>query len=341
MSVTQKDIATKLNVSINTVSRALRGMSDISEETRRLVAQTAKKLGYRKNHAASSLRTNQSRILGVVVSDFSNPVISDVIRGAEAVAKRDGFTLMIGSTNETEEDESAVVESMLAQGVDGLLLIPSMLNEALLQKIEDEQVAYVLVIRKYTNYECNVVRSDDMAGAVVLARHLCELGHRRFLYVSGPEYLTTSSERYAGFLAGMQEYGLTQDQIETIVSGGNREDAYRAMQEWLAQTKETEEQPTAIFAYSDYVACGVYKALREHQIRIPEDMSVVGFDNNSFSDILVPMLTTMDIRFYDIGRRAMERLLELLRQESIEPKDYVSLPELVRRESTAAPRKKA
>ena len=337
MAVTQKDIADKLNLSINTVSRALRGLPDISRETRASVLQVAKELGYRKNLAASRLRTNRSHVLGVAITDYGNPVMSELIRGAESVAKRAGFTLMLGSTNENKEDEKALIESMLAQGVDGILLLPSMLNEGLLDTIEKEGVPYVLAVRKYEGRVCNMVRSDDLGASAEVAQYLYGLGHREFLYVSGLEYLSSSRERYEGFCRGLAQNGLSPAHVRTIACDGSRADAYRVMRQWMEEQGGT-LPVTAIFAFSDYVACGIYAALREKGIRVPEDVSIVGYDNNEFSHILVPALTTVDNHFYDIGRRAMGRLLAvLLRPEGKELKEYVNQPELVLRDSTAAP----
>ncbi len=340
MAVTQKDIADKLNLSINTVSRALRGLPDISRETRASVLQKAKELGYRKNLAASRLRTNRSHVLGVAITDYGNPVMSELIRGAESVAKRAGFTLMLGSTNENKEDEKALIESMLAQGVDGILLLPSMLNEGLLDTIEQEGVPYVLAVRKYEGRVCNMVRSDDLGASAEVAQYLCGLGHREFLYVSGLEYISSSRERYEGFCRGLAQNGLSSEHVRTIACDGSRADAYRVMRQWMEEQGGT-LPATAIFAFSDYVACGIYAALREKGIRVPEDVSIVGYDNNEFSHILVPALTTVDNHFYDIGRRAMGRLLAvLLRPDGKEPKEYVNQPELVLRDSTAAPGEK-
>lgn len=339
MGVTQKDIAARLNVSINTVSRSLRDMPDISVETKQRVVQAAEEMGYHKNLAAYRLRTNHSRILGVVVTDFGNPAISSVIRGAEYAARNAGYTLMLGSTNENAKDESTAVWSMLEQGVDGLLLIPSMLNEPLLEQIEQHGTPYVLALRTYASRTYNSVVCDDFTGASLLARHLCELGHKKFLYVAGLEHLPATKDRYAGLVSELKKFGLSEADVEVIQSNGNRFNAYTVMNEWLDRQPDGKPPVTAIVAFSDYVACGVYVALMEHNIRIPDDVSVVGFDNNEFSDVLLPSLTTIHGSYFEIGRRAMAHLLVTLRKQGdTEPLAYVHAPSLVTRSSSAPPR---
>mgnify|MGYP004494207141 FL=1 len=351
MPVTQKDIAQRLELSINTVSRALRNMPDVNESTRKQVQAMAEEMGYYKNLAASSLRTRQSNILGVVVTDFRNPSMGDIIHGAELVAKRSGYTLMLGSTNETAEDESRLVENMLSQNVDGLLLIPSMLNEPLLHRIECEQVPYVLAARRYPGHLCNAVCGDDFAGGAAAAQHLLDLGHRSFLYVSGLEHISSARDRRDGFLWQLRQHGLNEHALQTIVCGngptdklisqtivcdGGRESAQRVTEQWL-RSSSGHPSATAIFVFSDYAACGVYAALKAAGLRIPEDVSVVGYDNNEYSSLLTPPLTTVDSHFYQLGQLAMERLIAILRSPGEPPCAQIDMPELVLRESTASP----
>lgn len=332
-----KDIAEQLNLSINTVSKALRDLPGVNAETKRLVLETASKLRYRKNRAASSLRTNQSNILGVVITDFRNPAISSFVHGAETVALQSGYTLMLGSSGETAELEATQVKNMLSQGVDGLLLIPSLLNKSLLSLIEQEQMPYVLAIRNYDDLVCNYVRSDDLVGAATAAEHFYQLGHRKFLYISGLEHISSTRDRYTGFFNTLASHGLSASDIQTIVCSGSREDAQRVTEQWLRRQNGT-LSATAIFAFSDYVACGAYAALHAYGIRIPEDISIIGYDNNEYSSLMMPALSSVDNHFSEIGRCAMARLVALLKDPEAEPEEYTDIPELVLRSSTAPPK---
>ena len=229
--------------------------------------------------------------------------MGDIIHGAELVAKRSGYTLMLGSTNETAEDESRLVENMLSQNVDGLLLIPSMLNEPLLRRIECEQVPYVLAARRYPGHLCNAVCGDDFAGGAAAAQHLLDLGHRSFLYVSGLEHISSARDRRDGFLWQLRQHGLNEHALQTIVCGngptdklisqtivcdGGRESAQRVTDQWL---RSSSGHPSA----------------------------------------------TADSHFYQLGQLAMERLIAILRSPGEPPCAQIDMPELVLRESTASP----
>lgn len=341
MSATLKDIANTLNLSINTISRALRDMPDISRETRKLVKDTAERLGYRKNLAASRLRTNQSHILGVVVTDISNPSFSGIVKGAEEQSKAAGYTIMLGNTNENEADEAAVVAGMLEHGVDGILLVPSMHNHNILSQIEDANVPYVLAIRKFPDVQTEIVRNDDIHGASALADYLYTLGHRRFLYVSGFWHISSNQERYHGFLSYLKDKGLPDDAVQIIKCDGTRIGTYNAMQEWISKYEKKELPVTAIFAFNDYMVGSIYLVLKEHNIRIPEDISIVGYDNNEFSGLLEPSLTTVDNHFFDIGKQAAARLINIIhdpdKEQTKNPKETIIMPDLVIRNSAAPP----
>ncbi|NLK69063.1 MAG: LacI family transcriptional regulator [Clostridiaceae bacterium] len=344
MRVTLKDIADKLNLSVNTVSRGLRDMPDVAEETKELIRQTAKHLGYRKNLAASRLRTNRSYIIGVVVTDYSNPAMSKIINGVESVGKRAGYTIMTGASNENAIDEENCVNRMLEQGVDGLIIIPTLLNVSLLEKIDDTNVPYVLAVRKYDGYSCNTIYCDDVYGADLVAEKLYQCGHRSFLYVSGLKHISSDKERLIGFTNRLKSHGIPNSSMHVLQSNGSRIDAYNVTNNWLMKHSKKMELPvSAIFAFSDYAACGVYMALKEHGYRIPQDVSIVGYDNNEFSTILDPALSTVDNHFYEIGQSAAKRVLVMLEQPKEiwqqNPEQITTTPNLVWRNSVSTPNK--
>lgn len=343
LAVTLKDIANELNLSINTVSRALRDMSDISIDTRNLVKETAKRAGYRKNLAASRLRTKKSHILGVVVTDVSNPAFSGIVKGAEAQGKLAGYTMMLGNTNENALDESAVVTGMLEHGVDGILLVPSMQSNEILTLIHNERVPFVLAIRKFPDIRAESVRNDDIAGASALAEYLYMLGHRRFLYVSGLWHISSTQERYEGFLSYLESKGLSTDALQLIKCDGTRAGTHHAIRDWLGLYDGKELPVTAIFAFNDYMVGSIYLALKEKNIRIPQDISVVGYDNNEYSAVLEPSLTTVDNHFFEIGRKSVARLIDIIGNTDCaaaeKPQEIIIMPELVIRNSAVPPRR--
>ncbi len=342
MKTTLKDIARELNLSVNTVSRGLRDMSDVGKETKILIKETAEKLGYRKNLVASNLRTSRSYIMGVVVTDYSNPAMSAIINGVESMGKTKGYTIMTGSSYENAVDEDNVIGSMIDHGVDGIILIPSLTNNRIIEKLKNANIPFVLAVRSFETPPCNYnyIICDDVYGAEIVAERLYSCGHRKFMYLSGLSYISSAKQRYSGFANRLQALGIPLENIQRLQCDGSRIDAYRTTSRWLADFKDKREiTATAIFAFSDYVACGVYMALKEHGYQIPQDISVVGYDNNEFSSIIEPSLCTVDNHFYDIGRRAAQRLSELINNETENTESkiqhIITTPELVWRDSVS------
>ena len=334
MSVTLKDIAEELNVSINTVSRALRDMPDIGCETTSLVKETAIRLGYRKNLAASSLKTAKSMMLGIIVPNICNPVYSYIYKGIEKICNETGYTLMLGNSNSESEQECRVLENMLDHGVDGIFLVPSMKDNQVLERLQEASIPYILLQRRFPGIDANMVRSSDYEGGYLAAQHLYQSGHRSFVYISAPMYISSAKERYEGFLAYLKKQGLTQDAIKIFESDSTRNGGYQAAKAWLGCKNGS--SATAIFCFSDYMAYGVYAAITEAGLKVPEDISVIGYDNNEYSEIIYPPLTTVDMLPFEIGLRSAEKMLALLgnKEEADESSETILSPKLILREST-------
>lgn len=340
MRITLKDVASELNLSINTVSRGLRDMPDISPATRKLVKETARRLGYQRNLAASQLRTNRSYILGIAVPDYGNPTMGKIIDCAEFVARMHGYTLMTGTTRETPEIEERTVGRLLEQGVDGLILVPTLLNISLLKKIESTGTPYVLAYRRYPEYHCNYICCNEFLGGQLVAQALYDHGHRDFLYIASTRAQQISIERFNGFSSKLQELGVSPERIHVIVSNGSRRDAEHAVSLWAEQCAPGKHFPaTAVFAFSDYTAFGVASALRAKGIRIPEDISVIGYDNNEFSTVVGPAMCTVDNHIVDIGKNSAQMLIDILNRPNdallSQPQEIIYQPELVWRNSVA------
>lgn len=339
MSITLKNIAEELNLSVNTVSRALRDMPDIGQETTHLVKETAARLGYRKNLAASYLKTTKSMMLGIVVPDICNPVYSYMYKGIEKICNETSYTLMLGNSNGNPEEESAVLSNMLDHGVDGIFLVPGMKDTQSHTQLENANVPYVILQRKFPGLSANFVQSNDCEGGYLAARHLYQLGHRSFLYISAPMYISSARDRYNGFMAYLKENDLTESAVQILECDSTRTGGYKAAKKWL------EQQPgphclsaTAIFCFSDYVAYGVYSAIAKCNLRVPEDISVIGYDNNEYSDMTFPALTTVDILPYTVGRQSAEIMFDLINHKNKNnPGGHIEAvisPKLILRNST-------
>ena len=338
VSATLKDIAEELNISVTAVSRALRNMPDIGPETTNLVKETAARLGYRKNLAARYLKTNKSMMLGIVVTDICNPVFSAIYKGIERPCIEGNYTLMLGNSNENAEEESSIINNMLDHGVDGIFLVPSMKDSHTLSQIKNANIPYVILQRKFPNISTNCVQSNDYEGGYLAAQHLYQLGHRHFLYVSAPMYISSAKERYNGFMVFLNEMGLKKDVIQILECDGTRSGSYKVVKKWLEKHSDLSHlNASAIFCFSDYMAYGVYSAIAKYNLRIPEDISVIGYDNNEYSDMTLPALTTIDIHPYKIGTRAAKMMFDLINTKNSN-EDHVEVvisPKLILRNSTA------
>ena len=336
--VTIKDIAEELNISANAVSRALRNMPDIGPETTRLVHETAQRLGYRKNIAASYLKTARSMTLGIIVPDVCNPVYSYMYKGIEKICAKQGYTLTLSSSSENTEKESARIDAMIAHGVDGIFIVPSIQNTAFYDQLDRARIPYVILQRRPDEPQANFVQSDDVEGGRLAAKHLYDQGHRSFLIITVNKNISSAIDRKTGFISYLREQGLPDGAITILECDETRASGYEITREWLEQQADSERLPvTAAFCFSDYVACGVYSAISEYGVRIPEDISVMGYDNNEYSDIIAPALTTIDLLPYDIGKHAARLMLDILQNDQQaahdNPTKVVISPKLVERSS--------
>ena len=341
MPATLKDIAQELNLSINTVSHALRDLPDISPETTALVKETAARLGYRKNIAASYLRTGKTLTLGVIVTDIQNPVFSAIFKGIEKVCAGANYMLLLGNSNEDANAESLILDNMLNHGVDGIFLVPSMKNTDIFSQLEKARVPHILLQRKHKDYPAHHVQISDYEGGCLAAKHLYQLGHRSFLYVSAPMYISSARDRYEGFIDYLKKKNLSPESVQVLECENTRAGSHKAVKKWVEQQAQScSPMPTAIFCFSDYMAFGVYSALEKCGIRIPEDVSVVGCDNNEFSDMIIPPLTTVDLQPYKLGKEAAKRMLQILNTDENEPRSVVFSPKLIPRDSARSPETK-
>lgn len=334
MSVTLKDIAEELNLSVNAVSRALRNMSDISPETTKLVQETAQRLGYRKNLAASYLRSAKSMMLGIIIPDICNPVFSYMYKSIEKKCMENNYTLMLGNSNENFKQETSMIENMVAHGVDGIFIVPSKESQPQYPVLEQANIPYVLLQRKNALNKKNFVQSDDYEGGYLAAEHLYSLGHRDFLLVFTNMRISSANERYNGFIAYLKENGLSQNNVQLLECDSTRAGGCECTKNWLKNQDVKNLSATAIFCFSDYIAYGVYSALFEYGLNVPQDVSVMGYDNNEYSAIIHPRLTTVDILPYDIGNHSAKMMLGLLTDKKTETDGVVISPKLIVRSST-------
>jgi len=332
--VTIKDIARELGLSVNTVSRALNNKPDVSRQTRARVLETARRLHYVPNTIARSLVTRRSNTLGLVVTDVVNPFYSRVIRGVEETARQHGYTIILLNTNERDEDEKAAIRVLRSKRVDGMIISPVQVSRDHIAALQEDGYPFVLINRYFPDLDTDYVINDNRLGAYLATSHLIRLGHRRITHITGPEHVSSVRERLRGYRQALEEGGVAADQQHVIHTSLSLEGGYRATQQLLDGCS----LPTALFTYSDLLAVGALKAIREAGLRVPEDVALVGYDDIEFAAFLEVPLTTISQRSYEIGSCGVELLLDILANpgEQRQRRHTVLQPRLVVRKSCGA-----
>lgn len=338
MNATIKTIAKLAGVSHSTVSRALTGSPLVAEQTAERIRQTADQLGYLPSAAARSLKTNRTNVLGVILSGIADPFFSEVLFGIEACAQERGYSLFIGSSNHDPEKEQKIIQTMLEQRIDGVIICSTPVSVERGRQFPSDGFPIVVVNNQAAdNYNYSIYH-DDVDGSRKVAHHLIELGHRRIAYLGNAQSGKTTLDRLSGFQQEMQAHGLSipPEYIHHVESGT----AEMGMQ-GASYFLNLPEQPSAIMCFNDMLAIGVLKGCRQAGLRIPQDISVTGFDNITFSEFTSPTLTTLDQPKREIGREAAQLLLDLLAAQTGQAEHIqqvrVLQGRLLVRESTTVP----
>jgi DNA-binding LacI/PurR family transcriptional regulator len=332
--ITIKDIASRLGISVSTVSRALRNHPDISDETKRRVIAMADELDYHPNAIAQSLKRNRTNLIGVIVPQVKHDFFATVMSGIADVAYNAGYSVMIFQSNENYEREVLNVRAVMAQRAAGFLVSISKTTqnyEHFLQLIEKD-IPIVFFDRGCDAIPVSQVVVDDFDGAYKLVTHLLESGYQRIAHLAGPKFLSIADQRYKGYCKALQDAGLEVDESLVVHGGLNEEDGLTGFDMLRRQT----ELPGAIFAVTDPVAYGVFQRLKENRIRIPEDVALAGFSDSRIASLLDPPLTTVHQPTYEIGQEAMNVLHRLIQEKHriYTLKKYILKTELIIRAST-------
>jgi len=329
--VTIRDVAEAAGFSVNTVSRALNDKPDVSKATKHAILETAKKLGYRPNKLARGLRSNKTQTIGVIVADIANPFFGAVVKGVEEAAREHGLSIILGNTDEDYEKEKEAVQTMLSERVDGLLLTPCQKERKTIEDLERSGLPFVLLGRCFDELATDYVVPDELQGGFLATEHLLEMGHTRIAMIDAPLYISSARRRLEGYKRALIQHGIAVDESLVTTQALTVEEGYRVAKAVLRQTPP----PTAIFAYSDFVAFGVMKAVREAGLRIPEDIAIVGFDDVEFSSCLEVPLTTIKSPKEKMGEEATKVLLEKIKNGKQSHRKEIKLEvKLVVRQST-------
>jgi LacI family transcriptional regulator len=303
--VTILDVAGRAGVSPATASRVLTGSAHaVSPEARRRVAAAARDLGYLPNMLARSLLKRETSAVGVLVPDVSNPYYAVILRGIEDAASQAGRAVIVCNTDRSPEKQASYLRTLLERRVDGLIVAGGTIRERDLAHAGN--VPPVVVVGRH-EVSCPSVRIDNVRAAMDATSHLIGLGHRRIACLAGPLASLTAADRLAGYRRALRRAGLSS-RPEDVVRDEFSLDGGRRGAERLCGLRP---RPTAIVASSDQMAIGALRLLRERGVRVPDDLSIVGFDDSPLASYTVPALTSVAIPMYEIGRRVMGLLLRL------------------------------
>lgn len=334
MRTTIKDIASYTGFSVTTISLVLNNKAKkIPKSTKDTILEAAEKLNYHPNQLAVGLVKKRTETIGLVISDVSNVFFSNLAKGVEDACRKKGWNVILCNTNDNHERDMSYIQVLADKGVDGILFcmsLDSTKEKAMesIQLLEKLKLPFVMVDRFLESADCCSVFVDHRQGGYIAAKHLIELGHTRIGCITGPLQLEDSMERLKGYERAMEEAGITLDQ-ELIFKGNyNRESGVEAV-DYLMDKKVT-----ALFAFNDMSAYGAYNRLHRKGLSVPDDISLIGYDDIFFSELLDVPLTTIHQPVYDMGVEAVRQLIGEVENESNTRKSITFQPALVVREST-------
>jgi LacI family transcriptional regulator len=328
---TIKDVAARAGISYTTVSHVVNGTRPVSDQVRRKVEAAIAELGYVPSGVARSLRARATGTLGLLVPNASNPYFAELARGIEDHAERNGYSVILCNSDDDIDKQLRYLRVLLERRIDGLIVATVASDAAFAQALANLQVPLVLVDRSLEGVNADQLRVDHEQGAYLATRHLLELGHRRIVCIGGPASTQVAQLRAAGYQRALDEAGVA---AQAVVDCPFTSPAGHAAAQMLLAA---EPRPTAIFAGNDMIALGVLRAAAERGLQVPQQLSVVGFDDIEVSRYLHPALTTVGQCIGALGEQVAARLLERIRTPDLAVTQRLIEPILLLRESSAAP----
>ncbi len=334
MRTTIKDIANYTGFSVTTISLVLNGKADkIPKSTKDVIFDAVEKLNYRPNQIG--LVKKRTKTIGLVISDVSNVFFSNLAKGVEDECRRNGWNLILCNTNDLHKRDLEYIQVLADKGVDGILFCMSLDSDKkralesvdLMKKLK---MPFVMIDRFLEEVDCCSVIVNHRSGGYAATKHLLELGHQNIACVAGPLALEDSQHRLKGYKEALEEYGIAYDPDLIYEGNYDRESGKEAVEYILGLSKKV----TAIFSFNDMSAYGVYNRLKKHNYYIPRDMSLVGYDDIFFSEILDVPLTSVSQPVYDMGVEAVQQIISEIGSGVNSRKCITFQPKLTVREST-------
>lgn len=330
--VTIKDIAKELNISVSTVSRALRDTYDIKKETREKVLEVANALNYKPNFNAIGLVKRSSHNIAVILPSINNYYFSTVITGIQEIAYQHNYNIILYVTGDSAERELTVFSNLSMANLDGLLVSVSSASGEYghFQEVIDNDIPVVFFDRVADQIKTSRIMQDDYNGAFAAVEHLLDSGYRKIAHIAGPEHLTFTQKRLSGYLDALEKYGIERKDRWIVHSGFSQEDGQKDALRLLDEA----ESPDAILAVNDRKAIGAMITLKERKIKIGKQIGVMGFTNDPVSAVVTPSLTTMAEPAFDVGKKSCELLLKHIHKKNFIAEEVILPCCLLIRDST-------
>ncbi|MBS1754139.1 MAG: LacI family DNA-binding transcriptional regulator [Ferruginibacter sp.] len=306
---TIKDIARQLNISVSTVSRAIRNASDVNKETKQAVLNLVAELNYQPNQLALSLRNKQTHTIGVIVPNLDY-VLSMMVRGIDEVALEAGYTVMICQSNESFGREILNTRRLLESLVDGFIISVSSETKNFdhIKKIQEKEIPMVVFDRVTPHLKAPSVRIDNEDGGFQATEHLIEQGYKRIAILAGPKNLDISNKRMEGYLSALKKNKIKPDPSLIMHCDFNQDYAFFATEELLSMKK----RPDAIFTISDRMAIGAMLAIKKKGLIMPDDIGLVGFNDEPILNLVSPTISSVEQPFFEMGKTTAKLFIECM-----------------------------
>ena len=329
MNTTIKDVAKLAEVHPSTVSRVINDDSRISEKTKNKVLLIIKKLGYTPNAIARGLKIKRTYTLGMLIPDITNPFFAEIARGVEDAANKNNFNVILCNTDDKLKKERTYLEILKGKRVDGLILGTAHVKDKSILELEMKKFPYILISRNIEGLDKNCIIVDDVEGGMMATEYLIKLGHRRIAHITGPLKTRSALNRLKGYKLALKKYNI--EYMDELVEEGDFriKGGYQAMKKFLKLL----EPPRAIFAANDLLALGAMQAIQKKNFHIPEDFSVIGFNDIELASFVYPALTTIRQPMLEMGELAVKMLLRIIEEGEFNQRKIVLKPKLIIRES--------
>nr|WP_255420118.1 LacI family DNA-binding transcriptional regulator [Petrotoga sp. 9PW.55.5.1] len=310
-------MAKKAGVSPNTVSRALNDKPDINENTKKKIEKIAQEMGYVRNVYATMLKSSVTHTIGVIMPDSSNPFFSEVFKGIDKAAQERDYQIIIMNSEGVYENEEKFIKTLLERRVDGILLFPMQESYEDIRELIKEHFPMVLVGREIYEWNVDEIFSDEVKGGYIATKHLIEKGRTKIKMITDQLYNSASFGRLEGFKKALKEKGISFSENDVklchhVHEGYHVQAGYDKTMEML----QKKEKFDGIFCYNDLIAYGAIKALKEKKVKIPQEVSIVGYDDIRFSRLIEPELTTVKVHKFEMGYQAFQMIYKRIKNKN-------------------------